>query len=162
MVAAALILYRRAGKSMNVKQISILLEDKPGTLYSIISALSEHNIHIRAFTVTNVEGVTELRIIVDNVLWTASLLKNMGTEAVFNDVIIAEVANSENGLLRILELLKGADINIEHAYPIMSKNSKWIGKEIYMVFEADDISRASKLLRDEGITLLTQEVLAAL
>ena len=154
--------YRRAGFSVNVKQISIFIENKPGALHNIVDALIEHNIHLRAFTVLNIEGLAMLRIIVDNVLWTASLLKNNGVTATFTEVLVAEVSDSGTGLLRVLDILRDGHINIEHAYPIMSKNTALLTKEIYMVLEVDDTAKAMKLLEDEGINIVSQEDLSVL
>ena len=147
---------------MNVKQITIFLEDKPGTLHAALKTLAENNIHIRAFTAADMGGMTILRLIVDNIIYATSLLKNAGYAARFTEVFVAEVSDPENGLLKVLDLISDAGINVQHVYPITSKSSRWIGREIYMVFEVNDNARTMEMLRKEGIPLLTQEELAEL
>ena len=147
---------------MNVKQITIFLEDKPGTLHAALKTLAENNIHIRAFTAVDMGGMTILRLIVDNIIYATSLLKNAGYQANFTEVFIAEVSDPENGLLKVLDLVSDAGINIQHVYPITSKSARWIGREIYMVFEVNNNARAMEILREEGVTLLTQDEIAGL
>ena len=53
---------------MNVKQISILLENKPGSLYDIAETLAAQDINIRALTVAETGDMALTRLVVDNVL----------------------------------------------------------------------------------------------
>ena len=147
---------------MNVKQITIFLEDKPGTLHTALKTLADNDIHIRAFTAADMGGMTILRLIVDNIIYATSLLKNAGYQANFTEVFVAEVSDPENGLLKVLDIVSDAGINVQHVYPITSKNARWIGREIYMVFEVNNNARAMEILREEGVTLLTQDEIAGL
>ena len=147
---------------MNIKQISIFLEDKPGTLYAVTELLTGNGVHIRAMTAMDMGGMTILRLLVDNIIYTASILKDAGYPATFTEVIVAEVKNSDNGLINVLESIKGAGVNIQHVYPIMSKNVRWIGQEIYMVFEVGNYAKAVEAMKAEGINILTQEELSSL
>ena len=147
---------------MNIKQISIFLEDKPGTLYGVAELLADRGVHIRAMTAMDMGGTTILRLLVDNIIYTASILKEAGFPAQFTEVIVAEVKNAETELIHVLEAIKGAGVNIQHVYPIMSKNVRWIGQEIYMVFEVSDYARAVEAMKAEGINVLNQEELAEL
>ena len=147
---------------MNIKQVTVFIEDKPGTLDNVMTALTEHDVHIRAFTAVDMGGMTILRILVDNVMWTTALLKEIGCAATLTDVFVAEVSNVESELLKVLDILRDSNINIQHVYPVMSKNTRWIGKEIYMVFEVNDNAKALEVLRENGISTLTQEELSAL
>lgn len=147
---------------MNVKQITIFLEDRPGTLYSALKTLEDNNVHLRAFTAMDMGGMTILRLIVDNVIYTASLLKNAGYPATFTEVFVAEITDPDKGMLKILDILSKNGVNIQHVYPITSKNSRWIGKEIYMVFEVNNNALAMEKLADAGVNLLTQDEITGL
>ncbi len=147
---------------MNIKQISIFLEDKPGTLYGVTELLTERGVHIRAMTAMDMGGMTILRLLVDNIIYTASILKDAGFPASLTEVIVAEVKNAGSDFIKVLEAIKSAGVNIQHVYPIMSKNVRWIGQEIYMVFEVGNYARAVEFMKAEGINVLSQEELAAL
>ena len=76
---------------MNIKQVSIFIEHVPGTLYKVVKSLMENDIHIRAFSAAELGGIDVLRLIVDNILWTASHLKNLGYPATFTEVVIVSI-----------------------------------------------------------------------
>ena len=147
---------------MNVRQITIFLEDKPGTLHDVIETLTEKNIHIRSFTAVDMGGMTILRLIVDNIVYAASILKGMGLQTSFTDVFVADIPDTESGLVEVLDILKRADVNIQHVYTIMSKNTIRLSNAVHMVFEVSDNERAMRFLEQHEIRLLTQEELAAL
>ena len=156
---------------MNVKQISILLENKPGSLYDIAETLAAQDINIRALTVAETGDMALTRIIVDNVLWTISILKNEGYSPTFSDVIVAKISNVPGGLSRILHVLKENSINIEHTYSLINRKiskdnvNSIIGFSVadaYMVFEVSDVSKASDVLKRSGIKIIQQEELSAL
>ena len=147
---------------MNVKQITVFLEDKPGTLDGIITTLNDKNIHIRGFTAVDMGGMTILRLIVNNVIWTAAALKEAGIPSTFTEVLVAEVAGGEAGLVKLLDILKDANINIQHVYPILNENPIQFGQNVYMVFEVNDNAKAIDVLRQNGVKVLMQEELAAL
>ena len=147
---------------MNIKQISIFLEDKPGTLHGVAELLAERGVHIRAMTAMEMGGMTILRLLVDNIIYTASILKEAGYPTTLTEVIVAEVKNAGGDLIKVLDAIKSAGVNIKHVYPIMSKNVRWIGQEIYMVFEVGDYAKAAESMAAEGINVLTQEELSSL
>ncbi len=142
---------------MNVKQISIFIENRPGSLYEVVETLAENDIHIRAFTVMESGNITTLRLIIDNVLWASSILKNSGYNAAFSEVLVINIANVAGGLSRVLEAMNDAGINIEHIYSMTDKNISGV-----LVFEVDDVKKASGVLKDNGIKVITQEELYVL
>ena len=146
---------------MSVKQISIFLEHKPGTLYDMTMTLADNDINIRALTVAETGEMALVRLIVDNFMWTATILKNAGYFAQFSDVVVARISNVPGGLNRVLEVLYNAKINVEHMYSIMnSKHS--VNADAYMAFETSDCVKASELLAQSGITLINQGELSGL
>ena len=103
-------------------------------------------------SVTELGGIVILRLVVDNVLWTASILKNSGYPATFTEVIVLDIADVKGGLCRVLEVMKNANINVEYAYSLTGKN-KLSGGGI--IFEVNDTSKAVGVLEKEGINLRT-------
>ena len=149
---------------MSVKQISIFMEHKPGALHELTTLLANNDIHIRALTVAETGETALIRFIVDNFLWTVSLLNKSGYHAIFNDVIVLKISNVPGGFNHILEILYKANINIEHTYSIMSSKNNSSGSEsdAYMVFEVDDFDKASDSLTKAGFQIIKQGDLAGL
>ena len=147
---------------VNVKQISILLDqldNHPGRLMNIVSVLTENDINIKAITIAESANYANVRIIVDNVLWTASILKRAGVASNLTDVIAMEVPNVPGGLIKVLKVMKRAGINIEYMYAVQScKNPD----KVCMIFKLSDNEAAEYILQAEGIKILSQGELAEL
>ena len=146
---------------MNVKQISIRLENRPGTIFDIVEALAENDMHIRALTCSASNETGILRLLVDNVLWAASLLKNLGYDTMLQDVVLINVSGVTGGFSRVLEIMRDYDINVTHTYSIMSRNHQG-RNESFMIFEVDDYIKTASVMAQKNIKVLSQQELADL
>ena len=63
---------------MNIRQISVFVENRPGALMGMTTVLAESNIDMRAFTLAETSDFGIARIIVDDVYKTSTVLKEMG------------------------------------------------------------------------------------
>ena len=61
---------------MTINQISVFIENKAGKLSAFTHLLREQGIDIRALSIADVEDYGILRIIVDDVYKTSTVLKN--------------------------------------------------------------------------------------
>ena len=123
----------------------------------MVSLLAENDINIRALTVSEIGETALIRFIVDNALWTASILKNAGYHAQLSDVAVVKISNVPGGLARILETLHYAEVNIEHMYSIMT-NKFLFGEEhnAYVVLDVDNFAKASEAFNKAGIRIIKQ------
>lgn len=150
---------------MNVKQISFFIENRPGSLYDITKALADENIHIHALTTVEAGSMCLVRLLVDNVLWTSSVLKNNGVAASIVDIIVARISHTPGGLGRVLEVMMKAGVNIEHMYSVISNTGEGTENKIletYVAFEVNDVNKAILVLKAAGIGLIAQEELNSL
>ncbi|MBQ9628778.1 MAG: hypothetical protein IJP97_08170 [Synergistaceae bacterium] len=150
---------------MNVKLISFFIENHPGTLYDITKALADENIHIHALTTVEAGSMCLVRLLVDNVLWTSSVLKNIGVAASFVDILVARISHVPGGLSKVLEVMKKAEVNIEHMYSVISNTGEGTENKIpeaYVAFEVNDVNKAILVLKAAGIGLVSQEELFSL
>ena len=61
-----------------IKQISVFLENKPGSLYAMTGVLAQHQIDMRAFSLAETSDFGIARLIVDDVYKTATVLREAG------------------------------------------------------------------------------------
>ena len=144
---------------MNVKQISVVLDNVPGTLCEMTNVLAEKSINIRAITVADSADFSTVRIIVDNVLWASSVLAKAGFRVSSADVLAVEVLNVAGGMSKVLQVLKDGDVNIEYMYDIGGKYSSF-GGNTCLVFKFTDNERAAEVLTSAGIRLIGHGELA--
>ena len=76
---------------MTTKQISVFLENRPGTLAEFCKVLQKNNIDMRAMCVADAMDFGIARVIVDNVYDTVTVLKDEGYVCQITKVLTVEM-----------------------------------------------------------------------
>lgn len=139
---------------MSIKQISIFLENKPGSLDAMTKVLAENEIDMRALSMAETTDFGIIRIIVDNTDYTTKVLDEAGYVYKLTPVIGVEIPNRAGGLNKILQIFFSNSINIEYMYAIMG--GKYI-RHAYMIFKVNDIENTEKLLLENKVKILHDE-----
>lgn len=132
---------------MVVKQLSVFLENTPGRLFAVTSALAEKGIEIKALMLADTADFGVLRLIVNDPEKTLKILQEKGFTVKITDVIAVEIHDTFKEMQRVLELLSKKDINIEYMYAFMGGTP---GKAL-IIFRVDNLKAASEYLKEEGI-----------
>jgi hypothetical protein len=99
-----------------VHEVTAYLENKPGRLAKICSALAHEKINIQALSVMDTPDRSVLRFVTDDLEPTRKVLTSLGTEHEHNEVLAVPMENRPGALARVLERLAEEHINIEYAY----------------------------------------------
>lgn len=99
-----------------VHEVTAYLENKPGRLAKICSALAHEKIDVRALSVMDTADRSVLRLVTDERDATKRVLTALGTEFTTSEVLAVELDNRAGALARLLERLAEEHINIEYAY----------------------------------------------
>ena len=142
---------------MSVKQISVFLENKPGSLLDMTKRLAENGIDMRAFSLAETSEFGIARILVDDVLETIDVLKEAGYVSSLTSVLAIKVSDTPGSLNQVLALLSDAGINVEYMYAFAGK-----GSGAYMVLRVADETKASGVLTAAGILQVEQDQLKTL
>ena len=143
---------------MSVKQISVFLENKPGSLKALTAVLAESRIDMRAFSLAETSDFGIARIIVDDVDKTAAVLKEAGFVHSITPVIGVALSDTPGGLDSILQVLADAQVNVEYMYAFLGGRKD----AAYMIFRVADDAKASAALAAQGISLVDPDELANL
>lgn len=106
---------------MSVTQISVSLENIPGTLLAISERLGNEGINIRAISVADTSDISTVRFVTDNPIKTVNVLKSQGYALRETEVLAVEVPDHPGGLLAVLKPLRTADINVLYLYPYLGR-----------------------------------------
>lgn len=98
------------------KQISVFLENRPGTLSDVIDTLREGGVNMMALSLSEGLDIGYLRIIVNDHEAAVKLLKAKGQLVIERDVVLLAVANQPGGLASAIDVWAKAGINVEYAY----------------------------------------------
>ena len=139
---------------MSVNQISVFLENKPGTLNKMTNVLAGHNINIRALSLADTNDFGIVRMLVNNVYEAANVLKEENFIARFTPVLIYAISDDAGSLDKTLKSFTEAEVNIEYMYAFAGK------ERAYMIFKVTDVKKAETLLSAKGLKSLTQEQIA--
>jgi hypothetical protein len=127
-----------------VHEITAYLENKPGRLAKICSALAQEKINIQALSVMDTPDRSVLRMVTNDLEPTRKVLTSVGAESQHREVIAVEMENRPGGLAKILEKLAEEHINIEYAYVAPSgAPGRAVG-----IFHVSNPKRAFKILSE--------------
>lgn len=141
---------------MSVKQISVFLENKPGTLNDMTRVLTEHNVDLRALSLAETTDFGIARFIVSNTLETVTVLKEAGYISSLTPVVAAEIADEPGALNHVLQIFTDNKVNVEYMYASLGAKDG----TAYMIFRVQDYKRATAALEGAHIRVLDQEDLA--
>lgn len=124
------------------KQISVFLENKPGRLANVLSALAQEKVNLMAMTVMDSHEHSVLRFVAADPARTAQVLRGLGTPFAETDVLVVELRHQIGALARVCELLGTGHVNIDYCYcSAAGKNGRTVG-----VFKVSNTEKAMRLL----------------
>ena len=97
-------------------QISVFIENRPGTLGAVIDVLRENNINMLAISLSEGLEIGYLRVTVDKLDEAKACLQKAGHLVLDREVLLLEVANEPGGLAAAIDRLASANVNVEYAY----------------------------------------------
>ena len=125
-----------------VNEVTAHLENKPGRLAKICSALAQEKVDIRAITVMEADGPSVLRFVTSDLETTKKVLTSLGTEYRVAEVLAVQLESRTGALAKVLERLAEEHINIDYAYAsTASSQGKSLG-----IFHTNNTKRALLVL----------------
>lgn len=143
---------------MTTQQLSIFMENKPGQLVKVTETLKDAGIDIRAMSLADTKDFGIVRMIVSDTDKAQSAMRDKGFMSTITQVMCIAMDDHPGGLSKITELMAQADVNIDYLYACITV----IGKDAYIVMHVDDEKKASKVLADAGIKMVSAEEIAKL
>ena len=124
------------------KQTTVFLENKPGRLAQVLSALAQAKINIVALAVMDRTEHGVLRLVTEDAPATRKTLSALNLQATENDVLAVELKNQPGALAHVCETLATGHINIDYAYCSSGgRNGK-----VYGIFKVSNLDKAERVL----------------
>ena len=117
-------------------ELSLRLPNTPGALAGVCRLLSDERVNILAMTL---ETTGQLRMVVDNHVHAAGVLREHHHRVAERDVIVTSVPNAPGALAPALRLVADANVNVEYVYSGAAEGSAMAS----VVLGVDDAQRAS-------------------
>ncbi len=138
---------------MQIQQISVFLENKPGRLAHVAQVLRDNKINIRALTIADTSDFGILRMIVNRPEEALGVLKQAGFTVKQNVLIGVEIDDREGVLYDIMHLCDERGLNVEYTYSFVEQSSN----KAILFLRFEDPEKAIAVFKAQGYKLLTAE-----
>lgn len=123
-------------------QLALFLVNRPGALARVCQALSENEINILAFSMSDTVDHTVLRMVVSDPRKALAIFEDRGALVVDCEVLLLHGDNRPGSLAAIAAKLSEAHINIEYAYSATSPRAR----NGLLVMRVTNVRKALKVL----------------
>ena len=137
---------------MAIKQLTVFIQNKKGTVVSVTDILSKNNINLRALSIAETQDFGILRLIVNDEKAAEAVLEENGYLIKVIDVVGVKIGDKPGRLTAALDVLDKADINVEYLYAFMARTEK----HAYVVLRVEDNAVAEKTLTDAGFKMISE------
>jgi hypothetical protein len=126
------------------KQITVLLENKPGRLAQLLSELARQKINVVALAVMDRQEHGALRLVTEDPGAAAKAIQGLNVPITQADVLAVELRNQPGALAHVCETLAAEHISIDYAYCSSGgRNGK-----VYGIFKVSNLEKAQRVLTE--------------
>ena len=137
---------------MAIKQLTVFVQNKKGTVVSVTDILSKNNINIRALSIAETQDFGILRLIVNDEKAAEAVLSENGYLIKVIDVVGVKIGDAPGKLTAALDVLDKANINVEYLYAFMARTEK----HAYVVLRVEDNAVAEDALINAGFKMISE------
>lgn len=137
---------------MAIKQLTVFVQNKKGTVVSVTDILSKNNVNLRALSIAETQDFGILRLIVNDEVTAERVLADAGYLIKTIDVLGVKIGDQPGKLTAALDILDKADINVEYLYAFMARTEK----HAYVVLRVEDNAAAEAALTGAGFHMISE------
>jgi hypothetical protein len=136
--------------TMTIKQLSIFLENSPGRLLQITTALGNEGINLKALNLSGSSDFGILRLICSDLHKARNIAMKNQWPARVDEVLAVRVPDSPGSLANILKPLNENCIDVQYMYAF----TRFSTSEALIIFGFKEIDKAIEVLRGCGAALI--------
>ena len=142
---------------MAIKQLTVFVQNKKGSVVSVTEILSANNVNLRALSIAETQEFGILRLIVNDPEKGCRVLCEAGFAGMLTDVLVIKIPHVAGSLQSILSRITEGDVSIEYMYGLSVA-----ADDASVVMKTSDLEGACRVLREAGIATMTAKELEAL
>ena len=137
---------------MTIKQVSVFLDNKPGSLSEVMDQLDKSKIRIFALSIADKGEFGLVRMIAEDPNKATRVLEDAGFNlAKSKKNIEVTVILPRDGISKITKILGDIGLNIEYAY----SSAAHVNGKFALVLRVNDLSKAEKTLDENNVSILS-------
>ena len=134
---------------MKIKQLSIFLQNRMGSLSKPLEVLSDADVNIKALCMADTSEFGILRLVVDNPEKGKEALEKNNFLVKITDIVGVEMNDTPGGLTTVLKVIKDNDIDLEYLYAFTHEK---VGKAI-LLLHSENIDQLISILNENNIKI---------
>lgn len=131
-----------------IKQISVFLENRQGTLSSILNVLKNEKIEIQAAAVSDTSDYGILRLITSEQRKAADILNKNGILANVNEVLAIKIGSDTADFALAVDSLTNGGVQINYLYTFHVENM------LVLIIRPDNLEKAVAVAEKNGLELV--------
>lgn len=139
---------------MAVKQISVQLDNVPGSLARLVDLLDKEGISTKAIAAASIEEDSTVRLVVNDPEKAVTVLESFNFKYDVSPVLAVEVPGHPGGMNAIVKPLSKGDVNIHYIYTTIERR----GRETILILGVDRIDEATRILKEHWIHFVGDKV----
>jgi hypothetical protein len=146
----------RLGVKLPITQVSVYLDNRPGSLSEAMNQLDRNQIEIFALSIADAGEFGLVRMITEDPEKTTKVLEENDfnlAKSKKNTQVTAIFISEKNKISKITKILASMNLNIEYAY----SSAVHIDGKIALILRINEVEKAEWLLSNNGIKILTLE-----
>ena len=139
---------------MPIPQVSVYLDNRPGSLSEAMAQLDKNQIKIFALSIADAGEFGLVRLISEDPAKATKVLEDVDynlAKSRKNTEVTAVFMGNEDKISKITKILADGSINIEYAY----SSAVHVDGKIALILRANDLENAEKTLKSNGVTVLS-------
>ena len=139
---------------MPIPQVSVYLDNRPGSLSEAMAQLDRNQIKVFALSIADAGEYGLVRMVTEDPAKATTVLEDADynlAKSRKNTEVTAVFITEEDKISKITKILADGKINIEYAY----SSAVHVDGKIALILRASDIENAEKILKANGITVLS-------
>ena len=139
---------------MPIPQVSVFLDNHPGSLFETMSQLDKNKIKVFALSIADAGEFGLVRLITEEPAKAAKLLEDAEfnlAKSKKNTEVTATFISEQNTLSKITKILGDGGINIEYAY----SSAVHVDGEVALILRPSNVEQAEQMLKAAGVAVLS-------
>ena len=141
-------------QGLSIMQVSIFLDNHPGSLFEAMSQLDKNKIRVFALSIADAGEFGLVRLITEEPEKASKLLEDTGfnlAKSKKNTEVTAIFISEQNTLSKITKILGDGDINIEYAY----SSAVHVEGKVALILRPSNVEKSEQMLTDNGVAVLS-------
>jgi len=142
------------GAVMPIPQVSVYLDNRPGSLSEAMAQLDRNKIKVFALSIADAGEFGLVRMVTEDPAKATMVLEEAEynlAKSRKNTEVTAVFITEEDKMSKITKILADGSINIEYAY----SSAVHVDGKIALILRASDIENAEEILKANGVTVLS-------